>query len=207
MQNSADLTDQKKITSNDICVKTLTVDHFKSSIKGKKNTLYYGVGSSSVGPLFLLIYNEHIIQLSLDRNKDLFDHIPNFLKKNVSFTKLKDQETQNIIDNLWINHQSNYPLLLIGTEFQISVWQALLTIPSGKVVSYNDIAHMIHHPKAVRAVANAIGKNPILNIIPCHRVIYHNGKIGGFSCGIDIKEKLLSFEKSDFLTVITSGEQ
>lgn len=82
-----------------------------------------------------------------------------------------------------------------GTNFQHQVWQALTTIPYGKTVSYQDIANMINNPKAVRAVGGAIHNNPILIIVPCHRVIGKNGKLVGFACGLDVKEKLLDIER------------
>ncbi|MDB5734064.1 MAG: ogt1, partial [Alphaproteobacteria bacterium] len=74
-----------------------------------------------------------------------------------------------------------------GTEFQKSVWQALLTIPFGETRSYADIARQIGNPKAVRAVGAANGKNPISIIAPCHRVIGANGKLTGFAGGLDAK--------------------
>ena len=73
-----------------------------------------------------------------------------------------------------------FHLFLKGTNFQIKVWEALLKIPAGQVVSYNDIATYIGKPKAVRAVANAVRKNPIPFIIPCHRVILKIGEFGGY---------------------------
>ena len=81
----------------------------------------------------------------------------------------------------------------IGTEFQKNVWNALLKVPFGKTVSYLDIANMID-TKGVQAVGSAVGKNPILIICPCHRIINHNGKIGGFSSGLDKKIKLMEIE-------------
>ncbi len=84
---------------------------------------------------------------------------------------------------------------LNGTDFQKSVWQSLSTIPYGKRVSYEEIAEIIGNKKAVRAVASAIGKNNLLILIPCHRVIGKNGKIRGYSGGIDKKIELLNLEK------------
>ena len=85
---------------------------------------------------------------------------------------------------------------LEGTDFQQTVWQALLSIPFGQTVSYANIAKKIKNPKAVRAVGSANGKNPVCIIIPCHRVIASDGSIGGYAGGIDIKEKLLTHEMS-----------
>ena len=81
-----------------------------------------------------------------------------------------------------------------GTEFQRKVWQCLLDIPEGSVVTYGDVARVIKHPKAVRAVGGAVGANPICVLIPCHRVIGSNGKLHGFGGGLPLKAKLLAAE-------------
>ena len=83
-----------------------------------------------------------------------------------------------------------------GTKFQIKVWEFLKTIPKGKVTTYSKVAKAIGYPKAVRAVANAIGNNPNPIIIPCHRVVRSDGTIGGYSGigGIKKKKALLKKE-------------
>lgn len=83
-----------------------------------------------------------------------------------------------------------------GTDFQKSVWEALTDIPFGATCSYMEIAERIGNPKGVRAVAQAIGANPISVIVPCHRVIGSDGSITGYNGGIRTKTDLLSFEKS-----------
>ena len=85
---------------------------------------------------------------------------------------------------------------LIGTEFQINVWEEIKRIPKGKTKTYKDIALALKKPKSSRAVANACGKNPFLIEIPCHRVIRSDGKLGGYSGkgGIKQKRKLLKEE-------------
>ena len=87
------------------------------------------------------------------------------------------------------------PLDFEGTEFQKSVWQALLDIPFGETRSYRDIAEQVGNIKAVRAVGAANGKNPISIIAPCHRVVGMNGKLVGFAGGLDNKKILLGLEK------------
>lgn len=86
------------------------------------------------------------------------------------------------------------PLSLTGTEFQVSVLQALLQIPYGETKSYGAIAKQIGRPKAVRAVGAANGRNPIPIIVPCHRVIGSSGDLTGFGGGLDTKEALLRLE-------------
>ena len=86
---------------------------------------------------------------------------------------------------------------LKGTKFQLKVWSYLKKIPKGKVKSYLEVAKGIEKPKAFRAVANAVGKNPYPPLIPCHRVIRSNGSLGGYSGkgGIKEKRRLLRKEK------------
>ncbi len=81
-----------------------------------------------------------------------------------------------------------------GTDFQKDVWNALMRIPYGKTVSYSDVAIASGHPRAVRAVGNAVGRNPIPVIIPCHRVIRADGSIGGYALGTELKTRLLKLE-------------
>lgn len=85
-------------------------------------------------------------------------------------------------------------LLLAGTPLQLKVWQALLDIPAGKTWSYQQLANYVQHPKAVRAVANAVGANPISPLIPCHRIIRNDGSIGGYFWGLQAKLDLLKKE-------------
>ncbi|MDY6792938.1 MAG: methylated-DNA--[protein]-cysteine S-methyltransferase [Thermodesulfobacteriota bacterium] len=87
-----------------------------------------------------------------------------------------------------------FNLHLKGTNFQINVWKALLSIPEGWVVSYQDIASHIGHPKAFRAVANAIAINPVAYLIPCHRVIAKSGKIHQYRWGSARKKALIGWE-------------
>lgn len=82
----------------------------------------------------------------------------------------------------------------VGTEFQKSVWDTIHQIPHGEVRSYQWIAEQIGRPKAVRAVGNATGSNPITIVIPCHRVIGSNGNLGGYGGGLELKRQLLSLE-------------
>jgi len=92
--------------------------------------------------------------------------------------------------------QGFFYMILKGTKFQIKVWKYLKTIKKGSVLTYSDVAKGINKPKAVRAVANAIGKNPYAPKIPCHRVIRSDGSLGGYSGkgGIKTKKKLLKSE-------------
>ncbi|MBW4709435.1 bifunctional helix-turn-helix domain-containing protein/methylated-DNA--[protein]-cysteine S-methyltransferase [Roseobacter sp. YSTF-M11] len=86
------------------------------------------------------------------------------------------------------------PLFLIGAPFQIKVWEALLSIPSGQVTTYSEIAQAIGAPRAVRAVGTAVGRNPISWLIPCHRALRKSGGLGGYHWGLPMKRAMLAYE-------------
>lgn len=87
-------------------------------------------------------------------------------------------------------------LYMIGAPFQIKVWEALLSIPTGHVTTYSEIAGAIGHPKAVRAVGTAVGRNPISWLIPCHRAIRKSGGLGGYHWGLPVKRAILAWESA-----------
>ncbi len=90
----------------------------------------------------------------------------------------------------------DFPIHPEGSPFDMSVWNALLEIPYGTTVNYGEIARRIGKPDASRAVGGAVGRNPLLIVIPCHRVIRSDGSIGGFTAGIESKKILLQTEGS-----------
>jgi methylated-DNA-[protein]-cysteine S-methyltransferase len=90
----------------------------------------------------------------------------------------------------------NIPLFLDGSEFESRVWSALQEIPFGTTTSYKSLAQQIARPKSMQAVGSANGKNPIAVIVPCHRVIGHDGDLKGYAGGIERKKWLLKHENS-----------
>ena len=90
--------------------------------------------------------------------------------------------------------RSEITLSMTGTEFQQSVWKELLQVPAGQTVSYSTLAQRLNRPGASRAVGSACGANPVLLLVPCHRVLAGNGKLGGFNGGLPIKRLLLQAE-------------
>ncbi len=109
------------------------------------------------------------------------------------------QVLQTQLDEYFAGKRTEFdiPLDTVGTQFQRKVWQTLQTIEYGKTVSYQDEAKQMGKPKAMRAVANANGKNKISIIIPCHRVIRKSGDIGGYGGGVWRKRFLLTLERQD----------
>jgi AraC family transcriptional regulator of adaptative response/methylated-DNA-[protein]-cysteine methyltransferase len=101
---------------------------------------------------------------------------------------------ENIACQIFEAAGGDVPLHLIGTPWQIKVWQALLEIPSGKVTSYRSIAQKVHSAKASRAVGTAVGRNPISWLIPCHRVLGSDGALHGYHWGLTRKRSMLALE-------------
>jgi methylated-DNA-[protein]-cysteine S-methyltransferase len=87
-----------------------------------------------------------------------------------------------------------FALDLIGTDFQKQVWQELLKVPYGVTTTYSALAENFGRPTAVRAVANAVGRNPLLIVVPCHRVLGKDGSLTGFRGGLPLKRRLLTIE-------------
>ncbi|MFQ1785912.1 bifunctional transcriptional activator/DNA repair enzyme AdaA [Aeromonas veronii] len=109
--------------------------------------------------------------------------------------------TQGVINTMFDGNQTpDRPISLhvSGTNFQISVWRALLQIPPAKVVSYAQVANAVGNPKAARAVGLAVGANPVALMIPCHRVIQQNGKLGGYHWGETRKQAIHAWEAARY---------
>ena len=83
-----------------------------------------------------------------------------------------------------------------GSSFQLKVWKAISKVPYGKTVSYSKLAQSVKEIKALRAVANACGRNPLPIVIPCHRIVAKDGSLGGYTGGLEIKRNLLRIENS-----------
>jgi AraC family transcriptional regulator of adaptative response/methylated-DNA-[protein]-cysteine methyltransferase len=104
--------------------------------------------------------------------------------------------TAPLVNRIFLDGESHSPLKLHlrGTNFQIKVWEALLTIPTGSLTTYEHIAAHIGNPRAVRAVGSAVGDNPVAYLIPCHRVIRKSGEFGNYLYGSARKKAILARE-------------
>ncbi|MGB5946657.1 methylated-DNA--[protein]-cysteine S-methyltransferase [Paenisporosarcina sp.] len=134
------------------------------------------------------------------QNKE-FEELENWVKKRLPSYELVEnaENMQSYSDGLieYLTGESrNFtePVDLYGTQFQKYVWKALLEIPYGQTVSYTDIAVRVQKPSAVRAIGTAIGANPVLITVPCHRVIAKSGALAGYRGGLEMKEQLLALE-------------
>ncbi|WP_275416150.1 methylated-DNA--[protein]-cysteine S-methyltransferase [Macrococcus brunensis] len=146
------------------------------------------------------LLDERLIICSTDSGLCSLSHdVPNIKGAEWITGKEAEQKNQEYVNEMLAYATGtvsdfNWTYDLTGTPFQLEVWDALRTIPYGATCTYSDIAEMIGRPRAVRAVGGAIGRNPVLISIPCHRVIGKNGKLTGFSSGLHLKRRLLDIE-------------
>jgi len=150
-----------------------------------KENSYIGFLDSPLGILKLTASTEGLTSVSVVEERGAAienDHILFHKKQLKSYFETGDSLEAKYLD------------LSEHSEFDRTVWKALTEIPFGKTKSYKDLSIAINNPKAVRAVGTANGRNPILIIVPCHRVIGSNGSLTGFSAGLEKKRKLLMHE-------------
>jgi O-6-methylguanine DNA methyltransferase len=146
---------------------------------------------------FSVIYDTHLIYSGFFTADALPQTIRHLHPVKESST-LADEICQGYSED----HSSHrLPMRLTGTEFQKKVWATLENIPKGSVLNYTQVAALIDHPLAVRAVGSACGKNPLTLIIPCHRVV-GIGSLGGYLWGLDIKKSLLAHEACQVKSVV-----
>ena len=168
------------------------------------NNININYHNTPIGEVIIGSYDNKLCLLDFRyrKKRDTIDkRIQNNLK--ASYIEFEDdiikQTKQQLKEYFDMNRKEfNIPLLMVGSQFQKSVWNALLKIPYGTTSSYLELSKNIGNEKAVRAVANANGANAIGIIIPCHRIIGSNGELTGYAGGLDKKQKLLILENNLF---------
>ncbi len=144
-----------------------------------------------IGHIDIVQTRQHISLMFFNDDSTYYE--PPFIPQTELLKRVKDI-LDRYFDGKLVDFQEIPICIDIGTEFQNSVWETIHQIPHGEVRSYKWIAEQIGRPKAVRAVGNATGSNPITIIIPCHRVIGSNGNLGGYGGGLERKQQLLKLE-------------
>lgn len=165
---------------------------------GKSLNINYSFSESPFGKIIAASTEKGICYMAFetDQHKALGDLQAKF--PNASFFERKDDFQNNalsIFSKDW-TELNTIKLHLKGTDFQLKVWESLLTIPMGKLSTYGNLADKIGNPNASRAVGTAIGSNPVAFLIPCHRVIQSTGKIGGYMWGSERKQLIIGWESS-----------
>jgi len=202
-ENLLDVTYEMGLSSpgrlHDLFVACEAVTPGEYKAQGEGLTIKYGFHFTPFGECLIGVTERGISNLLFVQNGNR-DEALRSLRKRWKNAELEEDSTQTRplvqqIFNLYTNRDpSPLNVFLNGTNFQIKVWEALLRIPPGAVVSYEALAVSIGMPKAARAVSNAISQNPIPVLIPCHRVIRKMGEFGGYRWGTARKKALLGWE-------------
>jgi AraC family transcriptional regulator of adaptative response/methylated-DNA-[protein]-cysteine methyltransferase len=180
-----------------VSVETVTPGQFKS--RGQDVEIRYSISDTPFGNCLLAMTQKGICDLRFVDDDREGQAVSDLSKKwsaaaLAADQQLGDEMVQRIFGSAPGPGPEKLTLDLHGTNFQIKVWQALLRIPEGNVVSYTDVARGIGRPDAVRAVAGAVGKNPVAWLIPCHRVLRSSGELGGYRWGLTRKKIMLARE-------------
>jgi AraC family transcriptional regulator of adaptative response/methylated-DNA-[protein]-cysteine methyltransferase len=179
-------------------IEAVTPGEYKSG--GKDLKIAYGHHSTPFGECFLAITEKGICGMAFLNASEREAEFESF-KRKWHFANLKPDQhlTGQYVERIFGTPAVPLPplhLLVQGTNFQVKVWEALLRIPEGALTTYKHIAETIGNPKAVRAVGTAVGDNPIAYLIPCHRVIRGEGKLGEYRWGSNRKKLMIGWEAS-----------
>ena len=180
-----------------VAIEAMTPGEFKSD--GGGLMIHYGFHPTPFGECLLAVTGRGICGLSFVPGGKR-RHVLKELRERWKGAALLEAPgtTQPFVHRLFCKSKERQrkpvQLLVKGTNFQIKVWEALLKIPEGSVISYEDLARAIGKPTASRAVGNAVARNPIAYIVPCHRVIKQAGVIGNYHWGMERKKALLGWE-------------
>ena len=194
---SVDFSSPSRLHDRLITVEAVTPGEYKSG--GKSLEIRYAIHPTPFGDSLIAITQRGICRLEfIDTTQDT-DAVFRLEKDWPKAQLIEDKiSTEKIIGEIFYRQKepSDKPLTLLlqGTNFQLKVWQALLQVPEGCLISYGHLAQKIGHPKTQRAIGTAIGANPISYLIPCHRVLRANGNIGGYRWGVERKMAILGKE-------------
>jgi len=166
--------------------------------KGAGLTMVYGFHPTPFGECFIALSGRGVCRLVFFKDGEREKTLETFKREwPRAAIKSGPGETRAVVGKIFQSASSRRePLRVLcrGTNFQIKVWEALLTIPPGAVTTYQAIARQIGSPKAVRAVGTAVSRNPVAYLIPCHRVIRSMGGISGYRWGVERKKAMLARE-------------
>ena len=169
---------------------TYSLDEFQ---KMTQEGVFYGVHNSPFGRVVSAVFQNRLCGLVFQGNM-LPDYLIEQAQKHlkIPLTYYHPEITEPFVEKIF---KGDKPLLsLAGTPFQIEVWQHLLTIPPGKILTYHELALALDKPRAMRSIGQALKSNPLPYVLPCHRVISSSGKMGGYRWGTGLKEQLLASE-------------
>jgi len=196
LADSAGLSSQSRVFDLFTAIEAVTPQEYKTSGKGLH--ICYGFHETPFGECFIAITERGICAMAFVDEHTKQDQLV-MLGKKWHFASI---EANQIRTGIYVQkifspqrgQLEKIPVMVQGTNFQLKVWEALLTIPPGAVTTYQQIANTIGNPRAVRAVGTAVGDNPIAFLIPCHRVIRKEGILGEYRWGSMRKKVLIGWE-------------
>jgi AraC family transcriptional regulator of adaptative response/methylated-DNA-[protein]-cysteine methyltransferase len=180
-----------------VSVEAMTPGEFKA--QGKDLRISHGFHETPFGECLLAATPRGICSLAFVEPETRSAALNELQENWLEATLVEDQNAgkvtiKHIFGQTHVQAQTPLKVILHGTNFQVKVWEALLRIPEGAVVSYGSLAETIGHPGAHRAVGTAVGHNPVGYLIPCHRVLRANGEVGGYHWGTTRKKAILARE-------------
>ena len=193
----SELSSQSRLYDLFVSYEAVTPGEYRTG--GNNLKIYYGFHPTPFGECLIGITDRGICYLSFltGREKDFYLED---LKSRWNNATLKEDKklTSGFVGKIFKRNTKNgsepFHLHLKGTNFQIKVWEALMSIPEGSLITYSDLARLIKHPKAVRAVSNAVANNPVSFLIPCHRVIKKSGVFHNYRWGKERKIAIIMSE-------------
>jgi len=173
---------------------------------GEGTTLRYGFHPSPFGVAVVIASERGLSGLAFADEGDEQPAFEDMKRRWPLATYVHDQEgttalAQRVFDSSQWCADQPLRVVLIGTDFEVRVWETLLKIPMGKATTYSDVANKILSPKASRAVGAAVGRNPISFVVPCHRVLGKSGALTGYHWGTTRKQAMLGWETGRFCDV------
>jgi AraC family transcriptional regulator of adaptative response/methylated-DNA-[protein]-cysteine methyltransferase len=175
----------------------MTPGSFKS--QGKGLTIYYAFHPSPFGSALVMVTERGLSGLAFADEGEEHAVLADMMSRWTSASYLEDSARTapyagRIFNTETWRHETPLRVVLIGTDFEIRVWETLLRIPIGKAATYSDIAAHLGKPNAARAVGAAVGKNPVSFVVPCHRVLGKSGGLCGYHWGLTRKRAILGWE-------------
>ena len=170
--------------------------------RGAGLTIGYGFHATPFGEAVLLATDRGVAGLAFvdeDKGQSRIEALADMTKRWPAAAFIEDgartaPHVARIFDGGLYQREQPVRLILIGTDFEVRVWETLLRIPIGRAVTYADIARHLGQPTAARAVGSAVGRNPISFVVPCHRVLRGDGNLGGYHWGLTRKRALIGWE-------------
>ncbi len=185
---------------HDLMVATKAVTPGEYAARGAGLEIRWGVHDSPFGECLIGVTNRGVCSLRFidtDGTNETFEELRSEWSR-ATFVR-DDAATAEVCRAIFdpaMEREEPITLLLRGTNFQLRVWEALLHIPPSCIISYSDLAERLGKPTATRAVASAVGANPLGYVIPCHRVLRASGALGGYRWGLDRKLVMLEYESA-----------